>query len=124
MVNPIGYPSAAPAGVGGAARHPLDPEERTSTKAAAVLVLGITGLALSFCGGGVLPAAVALLLARPTREEIVAAQGFLTGGRAVRAGTVLATLAVVVSAVVLVLVVVGLLIDSVGTGPTFDENVN
>ncbi len=124
VANPFPYASPAPAGPGEPVRHPRDPQERGSTKASAVLALGITALALSFCGGGVLPGAVALLLARPAREEIAAARGFLTGGRAIRTGTILATVAIGIGAVVLALVVVGLLIDSVGTGPTFDENVN
>ncbi|TQS46674.1 hypothetical protein FL583_02825 [Cryptosporangium phraense] len=105
-------------------RHPQDPDEAPSSKATAVLALGIVGVLLMFCGGGLIPGLAGLLMVRSARTEIAAAAGFLTGGRALRAGEILSWIAVAVSAVVIVAVVIGLLIGSVGNGPQYDENVN
>lgn len=105
-------------------RHPDDPDERSSTKAAAVLSLGITAVLLMFCGGGVVPATFALLLARPARAEIAASGGYLTGRRALRAGEVLSWIGLAVSAVVITGVVVTLLLRTVGGEPQFGEDVN
>src|SRR2546430_17163860 len=68
------------------ARHPLDPDPVRSTKAAAVLALGIVAALTGFFLGGLVPATLALLLARQARAEQVAAAGFLTGGRGPRGG--------------------------------------
>src|SRR5256886_17541261 len=62
------------------ARHPLDPDPVRSTKAAAVLALGIVAALTGYFLGGLVPATLALLLARQARAEQVAAAGFLTGG--------------------------------------------
>ncbi|WP_211247820.1 hypothetical protein [Cryptosporangium arvum] len=105
-------------------RHPADPDEAPSSKAWAVLTLGVVGVLLMFCGGGLVPGLAGLALVRPARTEIAAAAGFLTGGKALRAGEILSWIAVAVSAIVIVVVVVGLLIGSVGDGPHYDENVN
>lgn len=107
-----------------ALRHPLDPDVRTSTKAVAVLVLGLGALLLMFCGGGLVPAAVALGLARPARTEIQAAAGFLGGARALRVGVVSSWIGLAVSVVVVVAVVVGVLFSMVGAGPRYGENVD
>jgi len=121
-------PGGGPGTSGGAGlpteRHPADPDETPSTKAWAVLALGVVGVLLMFCGGGLAPGLAGLVLARPARAEITAAAGFLTGGRALRAGEILSWIAVSVSAIVIVAVVIGLLIGSVGNGPQYDENVN
>src|SRR5256885_13204629 len=68
------------------ARHPLDPDPVRSTKAAAVLALGIVAALTGFFLGGLVPATLALLLARQAHREQLAAAGFLTGGRALRIG--------------------------------------
>jgi len=115
------HPWAVPAA---ALRHPLDPDVRTSTKAVAVLVLGLVALLLMFCGGGVVPAAVALRLARSARAEIQASAGFLGGGGALRAGVISSWIALAVSVVVLVAVLVGLLTTAVGAGPEYGEDVD
>lgn len=72
------------------ARHPLDPEPTASTKARAVFVLGLVGLLTGPLVGGVIPATVALLLARQTAREAYAAGGYLTGGKWIRRGRKLA----------------------------------
>ncbi|AEV81672.1 hypothetical protein ACWT_0658 [Actinoplanes sp. SE50] len=71
-------------------RHPLDPEPAPSTKARAVFVLGLVGLLAGPLVGGVIPATVALLLARQTAREAYAAGGYLTGGAWIRRGRRLA----------------------------------
>jgi hypothetical protein len=105
-------------------RHPADPDETPSTKAWAVLALGVVGVALMFCGGGLIPGLAGLILARPAKAEMRAAAGFLTGRRSLRAGEVLSWTAVAVSSIVIVAVLIGLLIGSVGNGPHYDPNVN
>ncbi|SHN36471.1 hypothetical protein [Cryptosporangium aurantiacum] len=121
-----GWPAAGPlpGPQEGIERHPADPDETPSTKAWAVLALGVVGLLLMFCGGGLAPGLAGLALVRPARAELTASAGFLTGGRALRAGEIMSWIAVAVSAIVIVAVVIGLLIGSVGNGPQYDENVN
>jgi hydroxylaminobenzene mutase len=72
------------------ARHPLDPDPARSTKAAAVLALGIAAVITGPLLGGVVPAAVGLRLAREARGDLIAGRGYLTGARQLRAGLVLA----------------------------------
>jgi len=92
------------------ARHPLDPEPAPSTKARAVFALGLIGLLTGPLVGGVIPATIALLLARQTAREAYAAGGYLTGGRWIRRGRKLAWggLVLALSALV-VAVIAGLL---------------
>jgi hypothetical protein len=105
-------------------RHPADPDETPSTKAWAVLALGVVGVVLMFCGGGLVPGLAGLVLARPARAEVKASAGFLTGQRSLRVGEVLCWIAIAVSAIVIVAIVIGLLIDSVGNGPNYGVNIN
>jgi len=92
-----------------ALRHPLDPDQARSSKAVAVLVLGITATLTGFFLGGLIPAALALLLARDADAEMRRAGGFLTGWRLLRAGTVLAWIGVILAATGLVVAaIVGL----------------
>jgi hydroxylaminobenzene mutase len=122
-VAPGGFAPAG--GARNAGRHPTDPEPVLSTKAVAVLALGIIAVALMACGGGLVPGLVGIVLVRPTRTEISAASGFLTGSRALRVGEVLNWIALGVSAIVIALVVVGLLIGSVGgDAPQYGNDVN
>jgi hypothetical protein len=83
-------------------RHPLDPEPVRSTKAAAVLALGVAAVVTAPVLGGLVPATLGLALARQTRSDIEAGQGYLTGGRQLRVGTILAWtgLAIAVAALV------------------------
>src|SRR5262245_36901720 len=91
-------------------RHPLDPEPVRSTKATAVLVLGLAALATGPFVGGIVPGIVALVLARQARADLAAARGFLTGAdrlsrgeRYAMVGVALAALTLVVAAVAAVL---------------------
>lgn len=88
-------------------RHPLDPDPVRATKASAVFALGLTAVLTGAFIGGLVPATVALILARQARREAYAARGFLTGNSLVRlgerlawTGIGLAATAVVVTAVV------------------------
>lgn len=89
-----------------AARHPLDPDPVPCTKATAVLVLGALAVVTGPLVGGLVPAVLALALARQARADLVAGQGYLTGAERLRngellalAGLALATLTLVVAAV-------------------------
>jgi hypothetical protein len=89
-------------------RHPLDPEPIRSTKARAVFALGLFGALTGLFVGGVVPATLALLLARQARREAYASGGFLTGGAWLRRGERLAwTGLVLVATAVVVAVVIG-----------------
>src|SRR5262245_66411307 len=73
-----------------ATRHPLDPEPVRSTKAAAVLALGVAAVVTGPVVGGLIPATLGLALARQARSDLIAGQGYLTGARQLRAGLALA----------------------------------
>jgi heme/copper-type cytochrome/quinol oxidase subunit 2 len=127
------FPPHAPGQVGpryfapapGELRHPLDPDVRTSSKAGAVLFLGVVSVLMMLCVGGVVPAILALTIARGARAELRESQGFLTGDRMLRAGVVLSWLAIAVSTIVLVvLVVYALVVFGASSGPKFGSNVN
>ena len=94
-------PAAAPP-----ARHPLDPDPGPSSKARAVFALGLVGFLTGAFIGGVIPATIALVLARQAAREQYAARGYLTGSVWVRrgrrlawAGLVLALAALVVATI-------------------------
>ena len=88
-------------------RHPQDPDPVPSTKSMAVLGLGFVALVTGPLIGGVIPATLALTLARQARGDMLAAEGFLLGGARVRLGVrlawggiLLAILALVVASVI------------------------
>ncbi|WP_189329189.1 hypothetical protein [Actinoplanes ianthinogenes] len=102
------------------ARHPLDPEPAPSTKARAVFALGLVALLTGPLIGGVIPATVALLLARQTTREAFAAGGYLTGGRWIRRGRKLAWAGLVLALATLVVAgIAGLLHLAAVPGPDF-----
>ncbi|MEU7842239.1 hypothetical protein AB0B39_14915 [Micromonospora sp. NPDC049114] len=89
-------------------RHPLDPDPARATKARAVFALGLLGMLTGLFIGGVVPATVALQLARQARREAYASGGFLTGGVWLRRGERLAWIGLGLVAVsVVVAVVIG-----------------
>ncbi|GAA4922193.1 hypothetical protein [Actinoplanes utahensis] len=91
-------------------RHPLDPEPVPSTKARAVFALGLVALLTGPLIGGVIPATVALLLARQSARQAYAAGGFLTGSAWIRRGRALAWGGIVLAiAALVVLSIAGLL---------------
>ncbi|MBT8224583.1 MAG: hypothetical protein HKP61_22420 [Dactylosporangium sp.] len=107
-------------------RHPQDPDPTPSTKAKAVLGLGAVALVTAPLLGGVVPATVALLLAREARADLLAANGFLLGGQRLRTGVRLAWAGIVVSiAALTVVAMLGLLtLAEPAGGQDFDPTVN
>ena len=71
-------------------RHPMDPEPTGSSKARAVFALGVVALLTGPLIGGVIPATVALVMARQTHRQQFAAGGYLTGSAWLRRGRRLA----------------------------------
>jgi hypothetical protein len=109
-----------------ALRHPLDPEPVRSTKAGAVLALGVVAVVTGPLAGGFVPATVALLLARQAYREAHAAQGYLTGMSVLRRGEWLAWAGIVLSTAALVVAaVIGLLhFAAEPAGQDFGSNVD
>jgi hypothetical protein len=87
-------------------RHPLDPDPVRSTKSGTVFALGLVAAFTGLFVGGIVPATVALWLARQTRREAYASGGYLTGGAWLRRGERLAWTALVLAATTLVLATV------------------
>ena len=108
------------------ARHPMDPDPAPSTKARAVFVLGLTALLTGALVGGVVPATVALVLARQVRREAFAARGFLTGAAWVRRGERLAWAGIVLACTALVLAAILGLLHLAGSpvGQDFDNGTD
>jgi hydroxylaminobenzene mutase len=93
-----------------ALRHPLDPDPVRSTKAGAVLGLGFLAALTGVFVGGIVPATIALVLARQARREAYASRGFLTGSAWLRRGERLAWVGIMLAlATVVVLTVIGIL---------------
>ncbi|MEV0127541.1 hypothetical protein AB0H83_03615 [Dactylosporangium sp. NPDC050688] len=106
-------------------RHPLDPDPVRASKASAVFGLGLLSVVIGPFLGGLIPATLALLMARESHRELVAAEGFLLGARRVRNGVRLAWTGIVLSiAALVVLSIVGLLAYARGRGTDFDPTVN
>jgi hydroxylaminobenzene mutase len=99
-------------------RHPLDPEPVRDTKATMVLALGVVAALTGPLVGGLVPAALALVLATEARGELRDARGFLTGGRRLRTGVSLAWTGIVLAAVTLVIAAIIGLLGLADTGAT------
>jgi hypothetical protein len=103
-----------------ALRHPLDPDPVRSTKSGAVFGLGLLAALTGVFVGGIVPATIALLLARQARREAYASQGYLTGSAWLRRGERLARVGLMLGiAVIVVLTVIGIL-DSTNPGGVQD----
>jgi hydroxylaminobenzene mutase len=109
-----------------APRHPLDPDPVRSSKARAVFGLGLIGALTGAFVGGIVPATIALLLARQARREAYASGGFLTGSAWVRRGERLAWAGVALCAAALVVAIVIGIVDFAGSplGPDYAPTVN
>jgi (hydroxyamino)benzene mutase len=100
----VTLPSAAPT------RHPMDPDPERATKARAVFALGLVGFLTGAFVGGVIPATIALLLARQAARDAYAARGYLTGSAWIRRGRRLAWAGIVLAlATLVVATIAGLL---------------
>jgi hydroxylaminobenzene mutase len=104
----------------------MDPEPAPSTKARAVFALGLVALLTGALVGGVIPATVALLLARQVRRQAYAAGGYLTGSAWVRRGERLAWAGIVLALTALVVATIAGLLHLAGTpgGQDFDSNTD
>jgi hypothetical protein len=106
-------------------RHPFDPDPVRSTKATAVLLLGIAAAVTGPFVGGVVPATLALVLAREARGDLRAARGFLLGGNRVKAGVRLSWLGIVLALAALVIAAVAALLSLADSaGQDFAPTVN
>lgn len=115
----VSLPAAVPT------RHPLDPEPASSTKARAVFALGLAALLTGPMVGGVIPATVAILLARQTHRQQFAAGGYLTGNKWVRRGRKLAWAGIVLALTALVVAGIAGLLHLAGPGgQDFDTNTD
>jgi len=84
----------------------MDPDPGPSSKARAVLALGLVSLFTGPLVGGVIPATIALLLARQAERQAFAAGGYLTGAAWVRRGRRLAWTGLILALTVLVVAVI------------------
>lgn len=102
-------------------RHPMDPDPEPSTKARAVFALGLMGFLTGPFVGGVIPATVALLLARQTARQAYQAKGYLTGSAWIRRGRRLAWAGLVLALTSLVIATIAGLLHLAGApaGPDF-----
>jgi (hydroxyamino)benzene mutase len=117
--------SSASAGSGQAARHPFDPDQARSTKAAAILALGVAAVLTGPLVGGIVPATLALILARQARGDLIAGKGYLTGSGQIRLGLTLAWIGIALAAGALVAAsVVGILSSVATTGQDFPNTSN
>ncbi len=107
-------------------RHPLDPDPVGSTKSRAVLALGIVALLTGPLIGGVVPATLALTLARQARRDAYASGGYLTGAAWIGRGERLARAGLVLALAALVVAVIVALLHWAGTpgGQDFGSNVD
>ena len=107
-------------------RHPMDPEPAPSTKARAVFALGLVALLTGALVGGVIPATVALLLARQVRRQAYAAGGYLIGAAWVRRGERLAWAGIVLALTALVVASIAGLLHLAGSagGQDFDSDTD
>jgi hypothetical protein len=108
-----------------ALRHPADPDPVRSSKATAVFALGVVAVITGPFVGGVIPATIALLLAREVRRDLHAAGGYLIGTDRYERGVRLAWAGIVLAiAAIVVAVVRGLFLWAQTGGVDFDSSVN
>jgi hypothetical protein len=89
------------------------------------LVLGVVGVVTAPLLGGLVPGVLALVLSAAARREILAAGGWLTGGRQLAAGRVLGWIAVWVAVTMVVALVALWLIGwgDAAVSPTYPAGV-
>jgi (hydroxyamino)benzene mutase len=104
----------------------MDPEPAPSTKARAVFALGLVALLTGALVGGVIPATLALILARQVRRQAYTARGYLTGAAWVRRGERLAWAGIVLALTALVVAAIAGLLHLAGTpgGQDFDPGTD
>jgi hypothetical protein len=99
----------------------MDPDTAASTKARAVFALGLAAFLTGAFVGGVIPATVALLLARQAERQAYAAGGYLIGSAWIRRGRRLAWTGLVLALTALVVAAIAGLLHLAGStaGPDF-----
>jgi hypothetical protein len=99
----------------------MDPDPEPSTKARAVFALGLVGFLTGPLVGGVIPATIALLLARQSARQAYAAGGYLTGSIWIRRGRRFAWAGLVLALTALVIATIAGLLHLAATpgGPDF-----
>jgi hypothetical protein len=104
----------------------MDPEPVPSTKARAVFALGLVAFLTGALVGGVIPATLALMLARQVRREAYAAGGYLIGATWVRRGERLAWAGIVLALTAVVVASIAGLLHLAATpgGQDFDSNTD
>ncbi len=103
----------------------MDPEPAPSVKARAVFALGLVAFLTGAFIGGVIPATIALLLARQTHRQQFAAGGYLTGSVWLRRGRRLAWAGVILALTALVVALITGLLHVAGTpGQDFDGSTD
>jgi hydroxylaminobenzene mutase len=103
----------------------MDPEPTGSSKARAVFALGLAALITGPLVGGVIPATVALVLARQTHRQLYASGGYLTGSAWIRRGRRLAWAGIILALTALVVASIAGLLHLAGTpGQDFDTNTD
>jgi hydroxylaminobenzene mutase len=104
----------------------MDPDPVPSSKARAVFALGLVAFLTGALVGGVIPATLALLLARQTSRQAYAAGGYLTGAAWVRRGQRLAWAGIVLALTALVVAsIAGLLhLAAAPSGQDFDSTTD
>jgi (hydroxyamino)benzene mutase len=102
-------------------RHPMDPDPAPSSKARAVFALGLVGFLTGAFLGGVIPATVALLMARQAARQAYDSEGYLTGSAWIRRGRRLAWAGIVLALTSLVVASIAGLLHLAGApgGPDF-----
>lgn len=102
-------------------RHPMDPEPEPASKSRAVFALGLVGFLTGPFVGGVIPATIALLLARQAAREAYASGGYLTGSAWIGRGRRLAWAGIVLALTALVVATIAGLLHLAGSpgGPDF-----
>jgi hydroxylaminobenzene mutase len=108
-----------------ATRHPADPDPVRSSKATAVFALGVVAALTGPLVGGVVPALIALLLAREVRTDLTRAEGYLIGTSRYERGVQLAWAGIVLAIAAVVCAVIRALYLWAQTGGTdFAPTVN
>jgi hypothetical protein len=105
-------------------RHPLDPDPVLSTKAGAVLALGVVAALTGAMVGGLVPATIALVLAREVRADLRGAGGFLVGNQRLRVGVALAWTGIVLALAALVVATIAGLLHFADYGRDYAPTVN
>ncbi|MFF5080256.1 hypothetical protein ACFY36_24645 [Actinoplanes sp. NPDC000266] len=99
----------------------MDPDPAPSSKARAVFALGLVGFLTGPFVGGVIPATLALVLARQAARQAYDAGGYLTGSAWIRRGRRLAWAGLVLALTSLVIAAIAGLLHLAGSpaGPDF-----